>query len=311
MGQYKQKSKESQAKSDRKRPSPGQIGAGALLLGVGMAVGTLAYAWMATHPPRRGVKTPDDSEEMSLEEVEFLARDGVRLSGWFSPHPDARGTIVFCHGHTGNRLEMLEWARLLWAEGFHTLLFDFRAAGRSDGKLSTIGHLEVNDLLGALDYLDSRPETEGLPLGVYGLSMGGAVAIMTAAQDSRIAAVATHGAYADLERAIHQRSRLYFGPLGPVVSKQAIWWGQRWFPAHPRTVSPLDAVAQIAPRPLFLSHGERDVIVHPRDAHALHAAAQAPKVLHILPRSWHVRIDPAVYSDYKNNLVSFFCQNLQ
>src|SRR5262245_32339326 len=104
MGQYKQKSEESQATPERKRPSPGQIGAGALLLGVGLVVGTLAYAWVATHPPRRKVRTPDDGDAMPLEEVEFLARDGMRLSGWFSPHPDARGTIVFCHGHTGNRL---------------------------------------------------------------------------------------------------------------------------------------------------------------------------------------------------------------
>jgi uncharacterized protein len=344
MGQYKQKPAESQAHPNRngadpnpllpaeagsqreapasgrvppaataaarKRPSPGRIGAGALLLGVGLAVGSLVYAWVATHPPRRRVRTPDETEEMQLEEVEFSGRDGVRLSGWFSPHPDARGTIVLCHGHTGNRLEMLDWARLLWAEGFHTLLFDFRAAGQSDGALSTIGYLEINDLLGAIDYLETRPETAGLPLGVYGLSMGGAVAIMTAAQEPRIAVVATHGAYATLERAIHQRSRLYFGPLGPVVTKQAIWWGQRWFPEHPRNISPLDAIAQIAPRPLFLSHGERDFIVHPRDARALYEAAQAPKTLHILPRCWHVRMDQAVFPDYQRELVAFFCQNL-
>lgn len=289
---------------------PGHLGLGALLAGAGLAIGTLAYAYMATHPPRRRVQTPHGVDEMPLEEVTFLSRDGKRLSGWFSAHPQARGTLIFCHGYPANRMEMLGWARLLWPEGFHTLLFDFRALGESEGDLCSIGYLEVQDLLGAVDFVAARPASSELPIGVYGLSMGGAVAIMAAAQETRLAAVATHGAYATLERAIRQRGRMFLGPLGPVLSTPAIWWGRRWFPEHPCNVSPQDVIGRIAPRPVFLSHGAKDRIVHTGDAHALYEAAQQPKTLRMLPRSLHVRIDREVVPEYQRELIGFFCQNI-
>src|SRR5690348_8865946 len=131
-----------------RRLHPGVIGAGLLLGGALWALGTHGFAWLAMHPIRQPVRRPED-DDLDLKDVTFPARDGVRLSGWFAPAPSARGGIILCHGHPMNRVEMLPWARLLHAVGFHTLLFDFRAMGQSEGDLCSIGYLEVNDLLGA------------------------------------------------------------------------------------------------------------------------------------------------------------------
>ena len=46
----------------------------------------------------------------------------------------ASGAVVLMHGVKGNRLAMLRRARLLHAEGFGVLLFDFQAHGESAGK---------------------------------------------------------------------------------------------------------------------------------------------------------------------------------
>ena len=72
------------------------------------------------------------------------------------------------------------------------MTFDFQGSGESEGRFTTLGLREVGDLLGALDFLSER--TGVGPIGVLGNSMGGAVGLLTAARDSRIACVATDGA---------------------------------------------------------------------------------------------------------------------
>jgi uncharacterized protein len=296
---------------DDEHPSlPIVVGAGLLLGGALWALGTSGFSWLAAHPPRLPVLTPRKGTGFTLEPVTFPARDGIRLAGWFAPAAQARGGIILCHGHPMNRAEMLPWARLLQPAGFHVLLFDFRALGQSEGNLCTIGYHEVRDLLGAADYLTTRPEMAGLPLGVYGISMGAAVSLMAAAQDERFAAVATHAAYASLETAIVQRGRMLLGRAGPALSHPARYWAKRWLEIDPALVSPLDMVAAIAPRPLFLSHGKRDITISPADAKALYAAAGEPKTLRMLPRSFHVWIHGAERPEYEAELLRFFTDHL-
>lgn len=287
-----------------------RVGAGIAVTGAALGLGSLAFAYFSTHPRRRTLRRTPEAHDLPFEEVSFLAPDSVRLAGWFLPSPGARAGIILCHGFPNNRWEMMDWARLLHPAGYHLLLFDFRALGHSEGELCSIGHYETGDLLGAVEYMTSRPEMRDLPLGVFGLSMGGAVALMATAQEERIAAVATHGAYATLERAIAQHCRLYFGPLGKTMHKPTAWWGRRWFDFDPREVSPLEAIQRIAPRPVLLFHGGRDLIVNPNDAHALYAAAGEPKQLHWLPYSWHASIHPAERKEYEATLLDFFANNL-
>jgi fermentation-respiration switch protein FrsA (DUF1100 family) len=52
-------------------------------------------------------------------------------------------------------------------------------------------------------------------------------------------------------------------------------------------VEPLRDIASIAPRPILIIHNGKDSIVDPRDGVLLHAAAQEPKELWILPDADH------------------------
>jgi dipeptidyl aminopeptidase/acylaminoacyl peptidase len=299
--------------TDRKQPSlPGIIGAGVLIGGALVALGAGGFIWFAAHPPRLPVWHPRKHADLDLEPVTFAARDGVQIAGWFAAaEGEAQGGVILCHGHPMNRVEMLPWAQLLLPAGFHILLFDFRALGQSEGNLCTIGYHEVRDLLGAADYLTARPEMAGLPLGVYGISMGAAVSLMAAGQDERFAAVAAHAAYASLDTAIHQRGRMLLGPAGSVLAHPARYWARRWLDIDPCQVSPLEMVSSIAPRPLFLSHGERDVTIDPADARALYAAAGEPKTLRLLRRSRHVWLHPSERPEYEAELLGFFTRHLR
>jgi dipeptidyl aminopeptidase/acylaminoacyl peptidase len=283
---------------------------GAVLAGITLGISSYASAYFATHPIRFRPKVTPEKYRYPYEDITFQSRDGLTISGWFLPSPGAKAGVVLCHGFPNNRSETLFWARMLHEHGFHMLLFDFRALGNSEGKLCTIGYHEVNDLLGALDYFEQRPEMEGLPIGVFGLSMGGAVSIMTAAQDQRIRVVATHGAYASLDRAIEQHGRFLLGPLRSAYTRSTIYFGRRWFPVEPDQVAPVKVVEKLSPRPLLLMHGRRDLIVHPDDGRLLYESAKPPCKLIYHPRSWHVMVHPDDRRQYQEEFTSFFCNHL-
>lgn len=277
--------------------------------------GAVLIAYRSTHPYRRSPATSPASFGADYETVRFPSRDGVLLAGWLiKPRPRlagedvAEGVIVLCHGMAGNRDEVLHWAEALWKRGFGLLMFDFRSLGESEGERSTGGLHEAEDLRGAVDFVTSCPELRDLPLGVFGYSMGGAAAIMAAAEETRIRAVATHGTYATLDRAILQRCRYHFGPLAPVANwltkKIAGWTG--WFPYSTQRVSPVSVVSQLNPRPLLLLHGEQDHLVLAHDAQALYSAAASPKSLLMLPQSGHRTIHPPISTETRMQLSEFF-----
>jgi uncharacterized protein len=269
-----------------------------LLLGLG----ALAIAWFSTHPPRGPLRRSPSDFGAAYEDVEFPSRDGTPLSGWLIPAAEARGSLILSHGMSADRSEMLPWAEWLWKVGYTLLLFDFRALGRSGGDLCTMGLYEPEDVKGAVDYLEQRSEG---PVGLLGFSMGGVAGIIAAAEDTRIRCVISHGAYADLDRAIAQRCRRHFGPLGPVVEWPARRIGIRWFPATSDAVSPLREIRRISPRPVLLLNGAHDPIVLPANAVDMHAAACETKELWILPHSRHGYPHAKDEAEYRQRVLTF------
>lgn len=160
------------------------------------------FARLMIRPPRQRLWTTPHEVGLPYTKVEFPARDGVRLSGWFipsSPHlalPPLGGgqgggpAVILVHGWPWNRLgsigegllaaimrsspvEFLRLAYALHHAGYHVLLFDLRNHGRSAAAPPvSFGLLEANDLLGALDYLTGRLGVDHHRIGVIGFSMG-------------------------------------------------------------------------------------------------------------------------------------------
>lgn len=282
----------------------------ALYIAAGLAIVLLAGAWSlaywSTHPFRVPILTQPSRSDGPYEEVSFQSRDGLRLSGWYFSRAEARATVVLCHGHQFNRTQALPVMRALGDEPLNFLLFDFRCAGRSEGKLSTIGADERLDIIGAVDWIERRTGGSVIPTGVFGYSMGGAAAILAAAEDHRIAAVATQGAYATLERAIADRGRFFLGVMGILLTAPARRLGRRWLGHDPSSVAPVAVIGSISPRPVMISHGRRDPFVNPADARLLYEAAGEPRTLRILPKSWHITVGKSDRDAYYRDLRAFF-----
>ena len=170
-----------------------------------------------------------------------------------------RPWIVLCHGMGTNRSNLLHVAVGLLRAGFNLLAFDFRGHGTSEGRSTSFGWREQRDLEGALAFLGRQTEIPARPYGVYGLSMGGAVALMTAARDERLRAIAIDSPYADLGESLkHHLRLLYHAPSIPFFWFVASVYRLR-FGAWPHHVSPQLAARSLRKhQALLVIQGDQD-----------------------------------------------------
>ena len=164
----------------------------AVFAGVFVAFSLLSF-WLAVRPPRITVPLTPADFGLTVEPVTITADDGVKLAAWLVPRAGAPA-IVLLHGYPVEKADLLPIAAAL-APRFTVLLLDQRYFGTSGGRATTLGWRERGDLERAIDFLGARGFHE---VGVFGLSLGGAVALLAAADDARIRAVAAYAPFADL-----------------------------------------------------------------------------------------------------------------
>jgi alpha-beta hydrolase superfamily lysophospholipase len=225
--------------------------AGGLAFGAGLLL--MSRRWI--RPPRVSLDVPLSDP---IREVRFPSQDGVPLHGWLLDAGPGAPVVVLCHGYMRSIEETFPLAYELFERGFTALVFDFRGCGRSGGRFTTLGYEEPKDLLGAVRC--AQEQTGAERVGVHGISMGGAVAIVGAARSDAVACVVTDSAFATLDACVECK----FAGVPPLqrplyrLSRRAAEAVTR---ARSRDVRPIDHVGRIAPRPLLLVHGAEDDVV--------------------------------------------------
>ena len=101
-----------------------------------------------------------------------------------------RGTVFVLHGIRDSKSSMLGTGAAFARAGYAVALVDARGQGRSTGDWLSFGAREGLDLKEVADALAAQGEL-ALPVGVYGPSYGGAVALQMARRDRRVRAVVT------------------------------------------------------------------------------------------------------------------------
>jgi dipeptidyl aminopeptidase/acylaminoacyl peptidase len=256
---------------------------------------------------RRVPDAPSDPAQYGLtyEEVIFPSRDGLALQGWFIPAPEAKGTIVFCHGHAGSMDPDVQYAPAFHERGYNVLMFDFRGHGRSEGQHVSMGYYERQDLLGAVDYLQSQGIDR---VGVLGFSMGGAVAMATASHSEAIQAVISDGGFARLSGPIAAgvREQGLPGFLASLAGHFIMWLMGLRLGCSLSGADPIRWVDKIAPRALFIIHGALDPFITVEEARELYAAAGEPKEIWIVPEAGHREADRRHPEEYRHRVLAFF-----
>ena len=239
----------------------------ALAVAVFLALSLVSF-WLAVRPPRMTIPLAPADFKLEVEEVAITTNDGLRLSAWLIARPGAPA-IVLLHGYPAEKADMLPLAAAL-ARRFTVLLVDLRYFGRSEGRVTTLGFRERQDLRRVVDVLAARGFDR---VGVFGLSLGGAIAITAAAEEPRIGAVAAYSPFADL-RALAHELYAWMGPLRyPFVGLMRLW-SLLFLGADVTAAPPVAAAARLS-IPVYLIASRDDEQIPFRHAELLRDALAA------------------------------------
>lgn len=253
-----------------------------------------------------GGPTPAD-RGLPHERLTVRTSDGLRLVAWHLPGV-LPAVVVVSPGNRRPAGDVLDVAAPLRNAGFHVVVHGWRGTPGCDPAPHTLGVHERLDLIGVLGAVERQ--LPGLPVGLLGYSLGGAVAVDVAASDRRAAAVCADSPFSDPQAVLREGVRRVLRIPGPVLTAPvgvvlALRTGARL-----GAFSPLRRVGDIAPRPLLLIHGEADRSVPAAHSRRLHRAAGAPADLWLLPGVGHVGAFVADRDEYLRRVGGFFERNL-
>ena len=151
----------------------------AIVLAIFLLVGyVLIKRICGRHPAPVTTEGMEWLHQQEVKEIRVLSYDNKVLYGRFVPCENARGTLLLFHGyHSSADRDFGPTMELYHNMGFHLLLADQRAHGRSQGRFLTFGIKERMDVLSWVTYL-SLMLGEDHPMFLGGLSMGAATVCM-------------------------------------------------------------------------------------------------------------------------------------
>ena len=203
---------------------------------------------------------------LPAQDTWFSTEDGMRLHGWWAPHPKARGTLLYCHGNTGSIAHRVGVFSKLWSLETNLFAFDYRGYGRSTGQPTEQGlYLDVR---AAYDHLTRHLGCRCEEILIFGHSLGGAVAI-DCALDRKMAGLVAQATFTHIRDA----ARAVF-PTLPIHL------------AARRQFRSVDKVAQLGLPKLFI-HGDSDETVPLELGKRLFESASEPKDFYLVRRGGH------------------------
>ena len=235
------------------------------------------------------------------ESVQFASESGSTIHGWLLPGRKQSGAVVLMHGVRGNRTNMLSRARFLSRAGYTVLLIDFQAHGESPGQHITFGFLESRDARAAVSFLRAR--APGEPIGVIGISMGGAAALL-AAPPLEADALILEMVYPTINQAINDRLEIRFGRLGRALAPLLSIQLKPRLGISTSDLRPIDRVSSIQ-HPKFFIAGANDYHTKVEESRALFAAAAEPKELWIVDGAKHEDLLSFAGQEYERRILLF------
>ncbi|MGC0419253.1 alpha/beta fold hydrolase [Embleya sp. AB8] len=173
------------------------------------------------------------------------ARLGIDTTLFLPPGVHERApAVLLAHGFGGSKAELRQDAEALARSGYVVLTYSARGFGGSQGQIMlNQPDYEVADARALIDWLATRPEVRldaaGDPrVGVAGTSYGGALALLTAAYDPRVDAIAPQLTWHDLADALLPNAA-GGGPADGVFKKM---WAGLFFSSG---ISPLGGLAPV------------------------------------------------------------------
>jgi uncharacterized protein len=258
-----------------------------------------------THKQPQKVHSSPAEFGLRYEDSHLLTSDRVQLCGWWIPAEGSTRTIIFLHGYAGSCDPDLKYVPFFHEKGFNVVMFDFRAHGRSDGAFTSMGYLEKQDCLAAVDFALSKGSRS---IGLLGFSMGGRVALLTAPEAPKVKAIISDGGPARITTVIVAELTRKGVPhaLAAVLAfitelGMSIRCGVNLFDQEPYV-----QCRRLAPLPVLFIHGDHDPYTRLDELERMVREAGEKATCWRVPEAGHRDVDTYRPEEYLQKVTAFF-----
>lgn len=207
-----------------------------------------------------------------IRESVVLTNEGQKIFGILHLPLDVVNPpcVLICHGlgghKTGRYRVYVELAEALIRANIAVFRFDFRGSGDSEGDFSEMTLMgEVGDALAALKFLQTEERVDGNRIGVFGRSLGGAVAVLSSAQFGAVKCLALWAPLYNGDQWKHEWAKVSQGLTSEHESNELrringqVAGMDFYFEMFGMRVD--EALTKLKNIPLLLLHGEKDDLI--------------------------------------------------
>lgn len=206
-----------------------------------------------------------------IEEISFPSPNGNIVSAYLyyprNPISTPCPVVIYAHGLKWSKDTDIRFPIDLAREGFMVISIDQEGHGKTTSTLykeNTLGPLFWKNIIGAIDYIYSRPDIfDKSKIGCCGYSLGGLATLMAIVTDSRISASVVLAGPSNLSRFPNETVFDLQFKLLKIPYDRDIFHN----PEVRKTLSAVNYLKglypSVSPRSLLLIYGEKDAIVPP------------------------------------------------
>ncbi len=199
---------------------------------------------------------PQPEKYYKDEIFSFDTNDHLKISGIIH-YTDftCKGNIILLHGIRSTKESFLPILNFIAKNGFNSIAIDLRAHGTSEGEYCTYGFKEKDDISRLLDYLSNEKKQKNF--GIWGHSLGGAIAIQSLATDKRLKFGIIESTYADFQQISKDYGANYLGFNPDFLNQNILERSANIAGFDLKKINPVDYCAKIY-QPVLFIHGSKD-----------------------------------------------------
>ena len=252
----------------------------------------------------------DDFDKLKKEEVTIKTSDGLMLKGYYIyGNKDKEKTVILVHGITVGIPWSFKYMDMFLKRGYNVLIYDQRRHGESEGKYSTYGYYEKEDLKLWTDFV-RRKNGSNAKIGLHGESMGAATVLQYAKVDSNIDFIIADCGFSSLPKLLNiiiKKSHVIPFPVLQLSSHKA----KRLAGFKYDDVKPIEVVRNTN-IPIMFIHGLEDDFIPYSMSVEMYEAKKGLKALYLAKGAKHacsVKVDKDKYEREVNEFLNKVYKN--
>lgn len=246
-----------------------------------------------------------------FEEIFIQTKDSFQLKGYYIPSAqnETFGSIIYLHGISGCKESFVGLASNLANKGYEGFVFDSRAHGESGGNYCTFGYYEKEDVSQVIDFLEKEKGVKNI--GVWGASMGGAVALQSLEFDKRLKFGIVESTFHDLLTIIFDYKKRWSGIGIQWMAKSALSRAAEIADFDYEKIKPGESAKSIY-QPVFYAHGDIDANISVEYGKEIFEnLASTQKELLIVEGAGHHNLGTIGGENYFKRVLKFLEKNVQ